>query len=483
MATLDRASPRGEFERPKAEFERLSAAGKMPAETRALFNALLMLFEVPMAIFMEKTTSKGGRNSSIPPSQTDKDDSAATRPGAKGKGAKQNDARSRHSRTATTTEVAAVDARAGCGADLGDTPSRSRQRRTRIDILFEKVVHRVDAEVKDCPRCRRRTTGRFPADMPGPPQYGNGVKAYTMNLMIARMVSLDRVCKSLKTLIDVVISPATILKFVIRLHAALERREASAVDELLRMPALNADETSLRVDRKNHWIHVYSGGDVTVERLHRKRGCEAIDDIGIIPRYGGVVVHDCWASYLSYDHCGHALCGSHLPRELQFVIDSNQYAWARNMKRLLKETCAKVSASDAKQLTGQEYRNLRKRYRNILTRGGKELPPIPARTKGKRGRIAKSDAHNLWERLKKHEQAVLLFAKESTVPFTNNRAERDLRMSKVKQKVSGCFRTERYAQAYCRISSYLQTMRNRGYNPLVAIQIALSGEIYEQGGE
>ena len=104
-------------------------------------------------------------------------------------------------------------------------------------------------------------------------------------------------------------------------------------------------------------------------------------------------------------------------------------------------------------------------------------------TKGKRGRIAKSDAHNLWERLKKHEQAVLLFAKESTVPFTNNRAERDLRMSKVKQKVSGCFRTERYAQAYCRISSYLQTMRNRGYNPLVAIQIALSGEIYEQGGE
>ena len=153
------------------------------------------------------------------------------------------------------------------------------------------------------------------------------------------------------------------------------------------------------------------------------------------------------------------------------------------MKRLLKETCAKVSASDDKQLTEEDYRNLRKRYRNILTRGGKELPPIPARTKGKRGRIAKSDAHNLWERLKKHEPAVLLFAKESVVPFTNNRAERDLRMSKVKQKVSGCFRTEQYAQAYCRISSYLQTMRNRGYNPLVAIQIALSGEIYELGGE
>ena len=134
-------------------------------------------------------------------------------------------------------------------------------------------------------------------------------------------------------------------------------------------------------------------------------------------------------------------------------------------------------------LTETEYQALQKRYRAILTRGEKELPPIPARRKGKRGRIAKSDAHNLWERLKQHETAVLIFAKESHVPFTNNRAERDLRMSKVKQKVSGCFRTEHYAQAYCRISSYLQTMGNRGYNPLVAIQMALSGQLYEEPGE
>ena len=322
MATVNRQSLREEFERLKAEFGQLSATDKMSAESRALVNALLMLFEVLMAIFMEKTTAKGSRNSSIPPSQTSKDETAATRPGGKGKGQEQNAARSRHSRTVTSTEVVTVDACANCGADLGDTPSQPRQRRTRIDILFEKVVHHVDAEVKDCPRCQQRTTGRFPADMCGPRQYGNGLKAYMMNLLIAQMVPLDRVLKSVKTLIDVAISPATLLKFVIRLHTALERWEATAIDELLCMPALHADETSLRVNRKNHWIHVYSGGEVTVKRLHRKRGCEAIDDIGIIPRYGGVVVHDCWASYLSYDHCGHALCGSHLLRELQFVVDS-----------------------------------------------------------------------------------------------------------------------------------------------------------------
>jgi transposase len=129
-----------------------------------------------------------------------------------------------------------------------------------------------------------------------------------------------------------------------------------------------------------------------------------------------------------------------------------------------------------------QVKNLRKRYRNILTRGEKELPPIPPRQNGKRGRMAKSDAHNLWERFTRHEQAVLLFAARPDVPFTNNRAERDLRMRKVKQKVSGCFRSRRYAEAYCRISSYLQTMAYRGYNPLLAIQMALSGEPYAQGG-
>ena len=211
--------------------------------------------------------------------------------------------------------------------------------------------------------------------------------------------------------------------------------------------------------------------------LHRKRGKEAIEAINIIPRYGGAIIHDCWSSYLSYHHCGHGLCGSHLLRELTFVVDTNGYAWARNMKRLLQETCKKVSKRAEKKLTDKDLANLQKRYRNILTRGKKELPPIPPRPSGKRGKLAKSDAHNLWERLKAHEASVLLFAKDPHVSFTNNRAEQDLRMAKVKQKVSACFRSEIYAQAYCRISSYLQTMANKGYNPLIAIQLALAGEL------
>ena len=151
------------------------------------------------------------------------------------------------------------------------------------------------------------------------------------------------------------------------------------------------------------------------------------------------------------------------------------------MKRLLQETCALVAKRKRKKLTAREYANLQKRYRNILTRGEKELPVVPPRPSGKRGKLAKSDAHNLHERLQRYESAVIGFAKEPHIAFTNNRAERDLRMAKVKQKVSGCFRTTEYAHAYCRISSYLQTMANKGVNPLIAIQMALDGKYEEKG--
>ena len=297
------------------------------------------------------------------------------------------------------------------------------------------------------------------------------------------MVSLKRVQQSIKTLIGQVIAEATLLKYVLQLHHSLECWEKSAIEKILTMPSMHVDETSLRVDRKNYWIHVCSAGEITLKFLHPNRGREAIEAIGVIPRYGGVVIHDCWASYLTYDHCGHGLCGSHLLRELTFIVEANGYAWADNMKRLLRETCVIVAKRDSKNLTPEEYVNLQKRYRNILTRGEKELPLIPPRQNGKRGRIAKTDAHNLWERLKEHETAVLLFAKLPHVSFTNNRAERDLRMSKVKQKVSGCFRTSTLAEAYCRISSYLQTMANSGYNPLIAVQMALSGQLYAEPGE
>ena len=201
-----------------------------------------------------------------------------------------------------------------------------------------------------------------------------------------------------------------------------------------------------------------------------------IEDIGIIPRYTGTLVHDCWASDFAYDQCRHQLCGSHLLRELTFVVESNGFRWARLMKKLLREACHRVNRSATKVLAEAQRKAVRKRYRTILTQGGKELPEIPPRQKGKRGRVAKSDAHNLHERLAKHEESVLRFMGDPDVSFTNNTGEQKIRMAKVKIKVSGCFRTRLYAEAWCRISSYLSSMAALGYNPLVAIQIALAGK-------
>lgn len=478
MASVNKQSLREEFATLKERFEHLVADGKMAAESRDLFQALLMLLELLMAVFMEKHTPKTSTNSSKPSSQTPKDESAIGRSGTHGKGKALDQARSSNTRTVETVQVAKVSFCEHCGEDLRKVPCRGHERRTKIDIVFEKVVAHVDAEIKRCPQCRSQTRAPFPATFSGALQYGPGIRAYALNLLLAQMLSLKRVQQSIQTLIGLVISEATILKYVLQLHRALERWEQSAIEQLLTLPAMHVDETSLRVDRKNHWIHVCSADDITLKFLHPKRGQEAMQAIGVIPRYGGVIIHDCWASYLAYEHCRHGLCGAHLLRELTFIVDAEGYAWAANMKRLLQHTCARVSERKRKKLSVREYANLQKHYRNILTRGEKELPPIPPKQNGKRGRVAKSDAHNLWERLKEHETAVLLFAKESDVAFTNNRAERDLRMSKVKQKVSGCFRKREYAEAYCRTSSYLQTMANRGYNPLVAIQMALSGELY-----
>ena len=476
MASLNKQSVREEFEKIKANFDELVKAGKVSSEIAILFNALIMLVSIILSVFMEKLTKKDSRNSSIPPSQTEPDESSV------GKGKKERNAdgdkkitaigNTRTVETVTSLEVSTCKA---CGQDLSDTACVCIERRTRIDIIFEKTAEHFDAEVKECQACGTTTKATFPQDLAGPLQYGNGVKAYVIQLLVAQMLSLSRAAQMVASLVGQVISEATLLNYVLRLHVALAAWEDTAKKQLLAAKCIHTDETSLRVDKKNHWIHVYSAGDITLRLLHQKRGSEAVEAFGIIPAYGGVIVHECWASYLSYEHLEHGLCGSHLLRELQFTIDANSYRWAKNMRRLLRLACKMVSMAKDKALSPEKHSKLLELYQKILLDGSKELPQIPEKTNGKRGKIAKSDAHNLWERLDKYQKAVLLFASNPHVAFTNNRAERDLRMTKVKQKISGCFRTEKYAQAYCRISSYLQTMNNKGVNPLVAVSWALSG--------
>ncbi len=479
---INKQSLRDEFDTIKEGLKKQIESGKVASETATLINALLMLFSMMITIFLERNTKKTSKNSSIPPSQTNKDDSSIGKGKTNGNGLSETTAKAENTRTVETRTELTVTTCQCCGEDLTDIEQLSVERRTRIDIIFEKTVEHWDAQSKNCPSCRTTQKAIFPESIAGPLQYGNGIKAYVISLLVSEMMSLSRTAKMMVTLIGQVISQATLLSYIKKLYVALEPWEINAKEQLLKQPVINTDETSLRVDGKNHWIHVYSAGDITLKCLHKKRGKEAIEDIGLIPKYGGVIVHDCWRSYLGYEHCQHGLCGSHLLRELVFIYDSNQYQWAKNIKKLLQQACKTVSLTHDKRLDDAAYKTLQRRYRNILTRGENEMPPIPTKSTGRRGKIAKSDAHNLWERLKKYESAVLLFAKVSEVPFTNNRAERDLRMTKVKQKISGCFRVLEFANAYCRISSYLQTMKYKGINPMVAISQALNGTFDFSGG-
>lgn len=479
MASLDKTSVRNQVEKVKNDFDQLRLDGKVTPEVQAIMSSMLMIIELILAIFLERTTKKNSANSSIPPSQTEKDNSSLTDQGSKDKGKRPDGEKVRNRRTVETVSISPVDFCDSCGTNL-EQVACTVERRTKIDIVFEKVVEHVDAEIKQCPSCERIVKGKFPADMPGPLQYGLGVQAFIINLLACQMVALKRAQALVYAIIDVVIAEATMLQFILRVHVALESWEARATEKLLLEAVMHVDETSLRVDKTNYWIHVHSAGGITLKKLHRKRGKIAMEENDIIPRYTGKLIHDCWASYFSYENCGHGLCGSHLLRELTFVVETNRYRWARRMKRLLQGVCKRVSDCEEKCLDDKEYARLQKCYRKILEQGALEMPAIPDKPAGKRGKIAKSDAHNLLERLQKHETSVLLFAKDPLVPFTNNRGERDLRMSKVKQKVSGCFRSEDFAHAYCRITSYLQTMAYKGINPMIAIQMALAGEI---GGE
>ena len=475
MATVNKASLRSEFDALKGRFEALCAAGKMSPENRALFDALLMLFELLMAVFMEKNTPRNSRNSGLPGSQAGADGSVRGRPGAKGKGPKLRAGRDGPNRRVVEIETAPVAGCRACGRGLAGVAPGGRERRVLVDLVFETRELTVEAEIKTCPRCRAETRGRFPADMPGPLQYGHGVVAFATHLLAAQMVPLKRTAQTLKALTGRTVAEATLLAWLLRLHGALAGWEAAAVRRLLESPALHADETGLRIGRKNHWLHSYGAGDLTLKFVHRKRGRAAIDELNVIPRYGGVLVHDRWASYFGYENCKHALCGAHLLRDLAFVEDAHGHAWAKRMRKLLLDTHRKVREHPGKALGEPAYKAARKRYRTLITQAKRELPAPPVRLDGQRGRIAQSDAENLHGALAKYETEVLRFAANPDVPFTNNRAERDIRMAKVKQKVSGCFRNPEYAAAHCRISSYLQSMAHQGYNPLSAIQIALNG--------
>jgi len=446
-------------------------------EIASLIDSFLLMIDILVLVFLEKKVRKTSSNSGVPPSQNFGSNGNRNKPGDSETDKKGSQLP--NTRNVTDNFFVPVSECGGCGAGFSSKLPDDEESREEIDIIYEIRRKKVTIEIRRCDECGTVTKGEFPDGMDGPLQYGIGIKAAIINYIMVQMFSYERCSEHFKGLIGRFISQATMLKYIMNFYLSLAKWEAQKIKQILKMPVIHVDETSIRVNKVNYWIHVYTYGNISLQFVHRKRGIEAVDDIGIIPKYGGIIVHDCWATYFSYKNVGHALCGSHILRELRYIMecDEDGASWAMMMKDLLKEAGEVVAGRSGIQvLYEKEYEGLQERYREILDYALTELPVFPLTGPNGKGKPKHTEAQNLYLRLKKYESSILMFARVKAVNFTNNRAERDFRCSKTKQKVSGGFRTEKFAKAYVRITSLIKTMRYQGYSSFEAINLKLAGK-------
>ena len=474
---MSKDSIRNKIKKLQNESEDILKSSDLSKEVRLFITSMMFMIDIIVDVLLTKKVRKTSSNSGVPPSQNFGSNGNRNKPGDTESDKKGSQLP--NTRNVTEEILVSVDECQNCGEDLSSKKSDDKESRIEIDIIYEIRTKEVTVESKACSSCGETTKGKFPEGMDGKLQYGIGVKAAIINYLVVQMFSYERCSEHFKGLIGRFISQATMLKYVMNFYLSLAQWEAQKIKELLKMPVLHVDETSIRINKVNYWLHVYTYGNISLQFVHRSRGTEAVNDIGLIPRYRGIIVHDCWATYFSYKNVGHALCGSHILRELRYVMQCEEggAGWAMMMKELLKEAGEVVALrSETQVLTKAEYEKLQKRYREILDYALTELPPFPKTGANGKGKPKHTDAQNLYLRLKKYEDSVLMFAKVKEVNFTNNRAERDIRCSKGKQKVSGGFRTLKFAKAYARIISYIKTMRYQGYASFEAINLKMAGE-------
>ena len=365
-----------------------------------------------------------------------------------------------------------------CQRDLCEVESLAVERRQVLDLPPKRVVViEHQAEAKCCPRCQQISSAPFPQDVCAPVQYGAAVGAVGVYLVQQQLLPYERACEVMGDLLGCLISVGTLQRLVKRCAKELEPVEQQIKAALRRVEVLHQDETGLYVAGQRHWMHVSATEHLTHYAVHPKRGQEALDAIGILADFHGVSVHDGWRSYWQF-LCEHALCNVHHLRELTFLEEEQQQIWASEMKELLLDMKTAVEQARAQGrgcLHSLELADWKARYALLLAEGYQANPPDPPPEISRRGRRKQSAARNLLDRLSKHQDAVLLFLDNFAVPFDNSLAERDLRMVKVQQKISGCFRSEAFAVAFCRIRGYLSTLRKQGVAVLTALEQALVG--------
>jgi transposase len=368
-----------------------------------------------------------------------------------------------------------------CGSSLEEYPSQNVVARQVYDIppiILNVTEHR--AEIKSCPHCGFENQAEFPAEVNNLVQYGSKLKSIMVYLMDGQLLPFKRTCEVLNDILGTKVSEGTLYNTRTQCFNNLELITSNIQSSILASNVVHFDETGLCINGKLWWLHVACTEGLTYYFVHSKRGQVAMDEMDVLPQFEGKAIHDGWPSYADYS-CEHFLCNAHHLRELRFIWENYEQSWAIQMSLLL---CTIKRQVDEAQENGQKCLPLdvlgvfEARYQAILEQGYAANPimaPPPDNIRKKRGRVKQSPPRNLLDRLKS-QSPVLGFMYDFEVPFDNNQAERDIRMMKLKQKISGTFRSSDGAEIFCRIRGYISTLKKQGCNVLDALIALFNGD-------
>jgi transposase len=365
-----------------------------------------------------------------------------------------------------------------CGKSLKNIKASNHDKRQEFEIPKISVnITEYQSEIKDCPHCGTECKAKFPKGITHKTQYGKYLYSIAVYLRNYELIPVERSAEIFKDIFSIPLSPGTILNTTKRCAEALCGYQEWILDKLIHSKVVNFDETGINIGGKLHWLHNASTPLLTSYFVHKKRGSEAFNDMGILPLFKGKAVHDHWSAYLKYD-CDHVLCNAHHLRELTFVYEHHNQLWAKKMIELLNEARIKVEIAQdqGKLIESTLSKKYEKKYRRILQEGFYINPPPNSDRIKKRGRKAKGKILCLLERLRKYQKETLAFMYDLNVPFDNNLAERDIRMMKVQQKISGLFRSFCGAEEFSLIRSFISTVKKQKISVIDAISNILEGE-------
>lgn len=430
---------------------------------------------------LQERVDKNSHNSHLPPSSdrfVRQPKSLHQKSGKKAGGQPGHEGTTLHWQTCPDEVVVhAVTHCACCQQDLQTVAALQVERRQVVDVPVPRLwVAEHQAEQKQCPACQQITVAAFPPEVAARVQYGPRLGAIAVYLVQQQLLPWKRACEVLFDLLGASLSEATLASLIDRCATALQPVEEQIKEALTSVEVLHQDETGLYVTGQRQWLHVACTEQLTHYAVHPRRGQEALDAIGILPRFTGTSVHDGWRAYFHYA-CLHALCLVHLLRELTYLSEEQGLAWATELIALLlsmKAATDQARAAGLASLHALEVADWQAQFVAIVTAADATTPYAQA-PPGHKGRVKQTAARNLLDRLLSDQEAMLAFLHRLVVPFDNNQAERDVRMVKVQQKVSGSFRSPAGAVAFCRIRGYLSTLRKQGFHLLNALEATLRG--------